>query len=382
MLHSPIQQYKKRSKIVFWLFTISTVSSISFLVACSQNVEPEKPKVEPINPVEKMPSNPFEKWGKYWDSALIKNPSAAIYEKVTSNKKPFVQLNTFGFKFFTFSDWYWAWYKPGDEKSLDGAVKIKKDDELVKGKTNEKTPKMKPNIAGGFIKKSEWIYENGNKHTWIWSGENSNFHIEEPEIQKNFDTNHKSISLIENEDDLKIALRFDDESWKTYYEYFKSIDKVTGWDYNNGCKYGPYCVAKKDIKSRFLPWSKTFNYPLIKEKMDLKKYNYLFLKDFWNLEVNNGEADVLLDGGITIEDYDIDIKNKNITLDFREKSALLPRQFVNNISWTGASNRLTSFMIPIEKNKLSDFDFNDWTITYKEHEYTTEIHDLWTKNEP
>ncbi|PAK20915.1 hypothetical protein CJJ23_04640 [Mycoplasmopsis agassizii] len=380
MLRLLIQKYKKISKTAFWLVTISTVSPVLILVACSQNLEPEKPKDKPTKPVEKpvekMPSNPFEKWGKNWDSFLEKNPSAAIYEKVTNDKKPFIQLNTFGFKYFTFSDWYWGWYYGGNEKSLEGSyIEIRKDDsdkdnELIDWKTGQETPKMEPFITGGFIKKPSWIYENGNKNIWYKKGdEKYKLYVEKSEIEKKFDTNHKSISLIKNEDDLKTALRFDNDSWKIYYEYFKSIDNewinVTGQKYKEVCYYGSGCEPIKDLTSRFLPWSKTFNYPLIKYKMNLNKYNYLFLKDFWNLWIPHVEADIFLEGGITIENYDIDVENKNITLDFREISGLLPMQFVQNMEWRARSDRLTSFMIPVEKNKLNDFDFNDWTITYK-----------------
>ncbi|PAK21342.1 hypothetical protein CJJ23_02265 [Mycoplasmopsis agassizii] len=283
---------------------------------------------------------------------------AAVYEKKTEEgDKPYVQLNTYGFKDYTFSDFKWAITTERFLVSMSVPI-VKANGSVITGQgfqTSDDEKAFNNELLFQYFGiKAKWDYKKFSKHEWL----KSNFYVVDKATQERFEDYQKSISLIKSDDDLKKALRLTDEEQLKYLNYYKEITPEI--DLENVKDETAY------FKERYMPWSKTFNFDVIKSKLDFKKYNYLFIKDFHRTIINSGEAVSRLDGGIDLKDYQIDVTNKKLTL----KTGAKPEtnegeQFiVNTAVWVDKSGRLNSFMIPIEKTELTEFDFNEWEIIF------------------
>ncbi|PAF55309.1 hypothetical protein [Mycoplasmopsis agassizii] len=311
---------------------------------------------------------------------------SALYEKQTSDNKPYLQFNMYGYPNFTFSNWIMT---TGDITNFkaDNYPIIKGNGEVIL-KTNEqyhadmeKFQKEKgldsedvykywvkkhydPNdYHTYFIPKFKWNYKQEQTFTRTFpkssNNYNANLYFVDDEMQKYDPSYQKSVSLIKNEDDLKASLRLDEKGKTVYKNYLNQLNELSSDK-----------KSHEDLEKEYLPWSSKFNYENIKNKLDFDKYSYLFIKDvasqilFYNIQ---GES--RLDGGVEISKYNVDINNKTINLEW----GWVPTS--NKGDFHGSSpairmsvpDRLTSFMIPVEKDKLSEFDFNEWKFLQKPH---------------
>ncbi|PAF55220.1 hypothetical protein [Mycoplasmopsis agassizii] len=283
---------------------------------------------------------------------------AAVYEKKTEEgDKPYVQLNTYGFKDYTFSDFKWA---ITDERSLVylGVPIVKANGSVITGQgaqTSEDAKAFNDELLFQYFAiKAKWDYKKLSKHEWL----KRDFYVVDKAMQERFEDYQKSISLIKSDDELKKALRLTDEEQLKYQNYYKAITPESELE-----------NVKDEVayfKERYMPWSNTFNFDVIKSKLDFKKYNYLFIKDFHKTILNHGEAVSRLDGGIDLKDYEIDVTNKKLTLKTGGKPETNDGESfaVTLAVEIDKSGRLNSFMIPIEKTKLTEFDFNEWEIIF------------------
>ncbi|PAF55475.1 hypothetical protein [Mycoplasmopsis agassizii] len=177
------------------------------------------------------------------------------------------------------------------------------------------------------------------------------------EDQKSTDKQFKSISLITDESSLKTQLRTSEEENEKFSKFAK--EKIDA-------------SLKGDDIEKMKPWNSYFNYDLINKKLDLKNNNYLFVKDLTHLIVYGesfGESGLVyhkVDKGIQMYDYIIDKENKTLTLKFSyfnvpEQDYLLTKPYEKQNRFTGP-NTITSFLLPVPKSELNDFDFNEWKI--------------------
>ncbi|PAK20986.1 hypothetical protein CJJ23_04230 [Mycoplasmopsis agassizii] len=177
------------------------------------------------------------------------------------------------------------------------------------------------------------------------------------EDQKSSDKQFKSVGLITDESSLKTQLRSSEKEKEKFSKFAK--EKI---DAN----------LKDDEIEKMKPWNSYFNYDLIKKKLDLKNNNYLFVKDLTHLIIYGefqGESSLVyhkVDKGIQVYDYIIDKENKTLTLKFSyfnvpQQDYLLTRPYEKQNRFTGP-NTITSFLLPVPKSELNDFDFNEWKI--------------------
>ncbi|PAK21188.1 hypothetical protein CJJ23_03180 [Mycoplasmopsis agassizii] len=339
MLYSHIQKYKKLRKLLFLASASIGASLIITLASCSHS--------------------------DFKHTRLKKD--AAIYQKTSSeDNKPYLKISTYGSKYYTFSDWYWEGPSVKEQAEQFG---IPMRDEtgkwLVKSAEN---PEVKSensnndkNIADSNSKNvtKEWF---GSKYKNVFTSDKlqekpaeskyGDFFYATKEIQKSDSSYLKSVSLVKNDSDLKSALRLDESGKEYYRKYFREINLSDKTD--------------KELYDDFSPWSNNFNYETFKNKLDFKNFNYLFLKDFANLIAYNDSPESILEGGVEIAKYEIDVVNKTIKIKF----FWTPTTFENDTTdvseiiqiWN--PKRLTSFMIPIKKDKLTSFDFDDWSFKY------------------
>ncbi|PAF55467.1 hypothetical protein [Mycoplasmopsis agassizii] len=91
-----IQKSKKYKKVFFVISSLLITSSVGVLIACSTNeamYKKETPLETPKVVIKQFPW-PLEK-------------GAAVYSKLTkADNDPYIQINLYGYKFFTFGNWY------------------------------------------------------------------------------------------------------------------------------------------------------------------------------------------------------------------------------------------------------------------------------------
>ncbi|PAK20995.1 hypothetical protein CJJ23_04275 [Mycoplasmopsis agassizii] len=123
----------------------------------------------------------------------------------------------------------------------------------------------------------------------------------------------------------------------------------------------------EEIKEKYFPWSSSFNYDTIKAKLDFDKYDYIFIKDVSYFFRNNLEEDYWLDESLEIDNYKIDVVNKNIYMKWgifvsQATKNDSSNQTVGDAISTSLPSKFYSFFLPFEKNKITDFEINDWSI--------------------
>ncbi|PAF55455.1 hypothetical protein [Mycoplasmopsis agassizii] len=254
--------------------------------------------------------------------------TAAIYSKKTSNNQEYVQLNIVGYnRYFSFSDWYWSYQRYGEDDTND------------------------PNqYFNNVVKKNKWEYDNKKIHEISLEGIGSSNWVEfnDFDSQKNFPNYLKTVSLISSQENLKKQLRLTADEENKYKNYLERVKKKT--------------LTNDEIKA-LMPWSDSFNEKSINSKLNLEKFDYIFLKDLWRYIESPMIQVSRVDAGIEIIDYIVNLENKTIKI----KTYIVPEKFqtsgvVNQgISWANPP-RTTSFLIPVEKGKISDFNMNEWNI--------------------
>ncbi|PAK21021.1 hypothetical protein CJJ23_04105 [Mycoplasmopsis agassizii] len=314
---------------------------------------------KPIYNEPEIPKTPYDNWIK---------KSAGVYEKLTFYSEPYIKLTTVGYNDYTFSDGYWT-YKDDNKnlfKILDkmNDIRMKKDKKFSEEDARKYlfNYKLLSSFAASFTKKDRWKYD-GTKN-YDWNSERGSYPVSSRfknfKAQKNLDPSLKTISLIKDENELKKSLRLTDEEQLKYKEYYERIyneNKSPDFDYK-----------------KHMPWSDTFNYDLIKQKLDFEKYDYLFLKDFWSFLYINVYFETMhsgvweLDGGIELGDFKIDANEKKIEIGLyippkksNEKPRKIPDRLPSSDIWY-EDPRLNSFLVPIEKGKINTFDLNDYNL--------------------
>ncbi|PAK21277.1 hypothetical protein CJJ23_02930 [Mycoplasmopsis agassizii] len=356
MLHLHIQKSKRIKKLLILLTTFIATSGVIALASCSSSDFK-------VKQLEK---------------------DASVYEKQTSDNKPYLQFNMYGYSNFTFSNWI----------MLNGGItKFKADNyPIIKGngevilKTNEEYhADMKkfqeekgldskdiykywvkkhydPNDHHTyFIPKFKWDYKKEQTYTRSFPKSSNNFNANlyfvDDEMQKYDSTYEKSVSIVKNKDDLKASLRLDEEGKTLYKNYLNKLNDLRHEK-----------IKPENLEKEYLPWSSKFNYENIKSKLDFDKYVYLFIKDVASqIFYSSIQGESKLNGGVEISKYNVDINNKTINLEW----GWVPTSEIGDFHGSspmirmGVPDRLTSFMIPVEKNKLSEFDFNDWKFLHE-----------------
>ncbi|PAK20981.1 hypothetical protein CJJ23_04205 [Mycoplasmopsis agassizii] len=275
--------------------------------------------------------------------------------KVLENQKSIVQLKYVGYEHFTFSDYWWSEFR---SKNIKLWTYSRLGIDIEKGLPSDKKEKF-------------WIQEKSNPETdnhevffKIDSLDNLKKGISKSTVlenslkkgdQKNSETQFKSVSLITDENSLKTQLRVTDE------EKFSKFVKE---------KIDPE-IKDEDI-DKMKPWNYYFNYDVIKQKLDLENNNYLFIKvltDFVDFPDSPNEEWLVyhkVDKGIQIEDYKVDVDLQTITLKFGYIT--VPEKPGRAVSWVEkpyifkTPETITSFLLPVSKNEITDFDFNEWKI--------------------
>ncbi|PAF54869.1 hypothetical protein [Mycoplasmopsis agassizii] len=334
MLHLPILSYKKnRKKLFLFLLSTLTFSSLLPLIACSYR--------EPGEPLKK---------------------GAAVYSKRTQNgNKPYTQINLYGYIDYTFSNYYPTYQdveefdgydvvvRNSSEKSEDPKFdhfKVRGIFEL--GKISPEQVEIRK-TWGMFAAKKEWIYKDSPIYNSLSDEQKKNFYLVDALEQTNEPEYQRFISLIKNEEDLKLNLRLSDEDQKVYDEYLKVRDYKNLND----------MVA---IRKEYSPWSDSFNYESVKQKLDLNNSDYIFIKDLSQFIRNKGTpTEYFLDGGLEIKNYKIDDINKTILVDWGwSPTTPFVNGSVNLAIQTGLPERFHSFLIPVEKGKIFNFNVFDW----------------------
>ncbi|WP_371246104.1 hypothetical protein ACA758_03425 [Mycoplasmopsis agassizii] len=303
----------------------------------------------------------------------ILEKGAAVYSKTTEvDKKPYVQINLYGYEQFTFGNWYRTGARPDSSYLTYRRIIIRNSIDNKNGEdpnwheTDVKSPfiigeetdeqKEIRKRWGLFVPKYKWIYNNSPIYNSLSDKQKDSFYLVDALEQNQEPDSQKFISLIKNEEELKSSLRLDEESKSTYLKYLKSIASES--ELKN--------VTDKDsyLEKKYLPWSNSFNYETIKSKLDLKKYDYIFIKDSGSYFRNSGEGiEVFLDGGLEIQDYKIDPNSKTFNIKWGHKPTV-PSGIdivVDTAIHSEPSSRYHSFLIPVEKGSISDFKVNDWS---------------------
>ncbi|WP_371246285.1 hypothetical protein ACA758_04535 [Mycoplasmopsis agassizii] len=370
----------------FILFSITTLSLVFLIttVACS-TATPDKP--EPAKPVQinkPIASRPINKKPKLvdpikkhhlvpvpWTGPKYPEPTifpmiekgAGVFEKSTQDDQPYLQISTWNYKRFTFSDFYWVFEDHFNENRYSDKSKIFYDEKekewsyaYDKSSNNSNDSK---NFAGRFLTKEYWEYGNSlNEEFHTDHGFFRDRVVRNFSEQKLYPDHLKSISLVKNEKDLKTVLRLNQEDQGKYLNYFREI---VGGHYNKH-KTPP---SEEELLKLFTPWSETFNFNTIKSKLDFANYDYLFAKDLNSLNtrtINYKIAD--LNRGVNINSYNIDPENKtlkiNLGFDFEKQICygFCAQTYEYRYGW----NRLNSMFIPIKKNSIDSFDMNRWNL--------------------
>ncbi|PAK20900.1 hypothetical protein CJJ23_04805 [Mycoplasmopsis agassizii] len=385
----------------FILFSIISLS-LGFLitaVACSTEI-PNKP--EPVKPaqinqpitsrpirkpklVDPIKKNHFVEVPVPWTEKEYPEPTifpkiekgAAIFEKSTQDDQPYLQISTWNYKWFTFSDFYWVFENHLNENWYLDKSKIFYDEKekkwsYARDKSSNNSNGSK-NFAGRFLIKEYWRYGDSmqkiinNNYGFYWS-ENIVRTFSE---QKPSPDHLKSISLVKNEKDLKTSLRLNQEDQSKYLNYFKILLE----DPN---KTPP---SDEELLREFTPWSDTFNFTTIKSKLDFANYDYLFAKDLYSLNTRTINYEIAdLNGGVNINSYNIDPENKtlkiNLGFDFEKQTCygICASTYEYRYEW----NRLNSMFIPIKKNSIDSFDMNQWNLDleflYPQKKDSLELH--------
>ncbi|PAF55163.1 hypothetical protein CJF60_00555 [Mycoplasmopsis agassizii] len=334
------------------------MTAVAALVSCSQTYPFDGGGICSCDPLP-----PYPGWSHYDD--WVKK-DAGVYEKTTFYNKPYIKLTTVGYNDYTFSDGYWTYNdnKKSLYKEMDKVKKLWQEQGKVFDQTKARDYlfnfKASSSFTTSFTKKDQWKYDS-KIHKWKSEFEKdyANSLFENFNAQKTLPTYLKTISLLKNEDDLKKALRLNDEDQLKYKEYFERIhnkNKSVDFDYK-----------------KYLPWSDTFNYEEINKKLDFKNYDYLFLKDFWSLKWERnynqfeGKGVPILDAGVEIADIKINPDSKKIQIGLYFVDSWI--SLGDGIHGSHLSNekmdkgdRLTSFLVPVEKGKIKNFDLNDYKI--------------------
>ncbi|PAK20898.1 hypothetical protein CJJ23_04795 [Mycoplasmopsis agassizii] len=319
-----------------YLIISSITLSLGFLitaVACTtENPEPpEKPKK--LDPV-KIPE--IEK-------------GAALFEKSTTDNKPYLQLNTWSYLKFTFSDFYWVFENYWIENSNGRFVEPR-----PYHYNEEEDSKIS---VGRFLKKDGWNYESLPSFTGLHDSGETAKRLRNFSEQNSYPNYLKSISLVKNEAELKKALRLNDDDQNKYLSYFKAIE-------NENQKKNKTDLSNEKILEKYLPWSKTLNLDTIKKNMDFSNYDYLFVKDLYSLKGGPHDNIADLSKGVNIDSYGFDLNTKTLKIKFGFDSEIDPCLDcpVNLIEYTGLWKRLNSMFIPIAKNSINSFDMNEWNL--------------------
>ncbi|WP_143823650.1 hypothetical protein, partial [Mycoplasmopsis agassizii] len=303
------------------------------------------------------------KTGPYapFDNKSILNGSG-LFEKTTEDNKSYLQLNTWNFMDFTFSDFQWIFEGIWTNGKIE---KARKDinPHAVSGRVIEAS--WLEQVQGSdrflkFVKKFMWQYEQELPNNTV-DVEDSRYidsgYIHDFKEQTNYPNHLKSISLIKNEKELKQALRLDDQTREKYLKYFKALEEHF-YSLLRDRK-----ITQDELSKKYLPWTDTFNFDSIKTKMDFKKYNYLFVKDLRSTlgDGNAGIAD--LNKGIKIKSYKIEHESQKLNIIFSYDKEVYPCHncpLDDALDHSWSWKRLSSMLIPIEKNKISEFNMNDW----------------------
>ncbi|PAF55162.1 hypothetical protein [Mycoplasmopsis agassizii] len=345
-----------KKKLLLSLTSITAVTAVAALVSCSQT----PPYDGGYSCDCERPRRPYDRYAGW-----IKK-GAAIYEKTTLYNQPYIKLTTVGYNDYTFSDGYWT-YKDNKKSVYKELDKLKK---LWSEQGNRFYSEWAENyfleyksrslFTANFTKKNQWKYD-AKIHKWGSKFEKGyvdslfkNFNA-----QKSLPTNLKTISLVKNQDELKKALRLTDEDQVKYKEYFERVhneNKLSNFDYK-----------------KYMPWSATFNYEEINKKLDFEKYDYLFLKDFLDLrwerieQNREGKGVPEMETGVEIADIKINPDKKRIEIglhidNFEEQYDGDSHGSYLDSEQMSKGDRLTSFLVPVEKGKIQNFDLNDYKI--------------------
>ncbi|WP_371246103.1 hypothetical protein ACA758_03420 [Mycoplasmopsis agassizii] len=335
----------KKRKLVFLFTTLAAgvISTIS-LVACSS-----------------IDYNPKEL-----------DKGAAVYSKTTEvDKKPYVQINLYGYEDFTFGNWY-PTYTNSNSSTLKYRELIIRNSSDNKATVDPEFPETGDKLItigeetdeqkevrkrwGLFVPKYKWIYNNSPIYNSLSDKQKDSDYLVDALEQKQEPDSQKFISLIKTDEELKSSLRLDEESKNLYLKYLESITEKSTLEN----------VIDKNafLEKNFLPWSNTFNYDAIKSKLDLKKYDYIFIKDlarYFHTEGNGSEY--FLDGGLEISNYEVDKNSKEISIswDYKPTAPKDKNLAAPDIILTGVSKRSHSFLLPVEKGGISDFKVDDWS---------------------
>ncbi|WP_371246098.1 hypothetical protein ACA758_03375 [Mycoplasmopsis agassizii] len=171
-------------------------------------------------------------------------------------------------------------------------------------------------------------------------------------IQKGYPNYLKSISLVTDQESLKKQLRLNDEDQKKHNTYLERIEGKT--------------LTTAEL-AKLKPWSESFNQQTIESKLTLKNHDYLFVKDLWEYFSPTAIRVSRVEAGIELLDYRIDIENKTIKM----KAGFVAEKFCSNCGHNARAvyaypPKTTSFLIPVEKGKITDFNMNEWNIILTE----------------
>ncbi|PAF55477.1 hypothetical protein [Mycoplasmopsis agassizii] len=340
MLHLHIQKFRKKftlKKVLLFSGLLAIPAFTSLAIACASYGET-------LTDEDKR----FAETGKGTDISL----------KTLGNKKVAVQLKHVGYEYFTFSDYWWSEYTSRDIRyvshmgsyGIDAEKSISDADRKSFWEKDKTNPNLENSEVFFKLDSIDNLKKEISKNTVL---ENS---IKQ-ENQNTSDKQFKSVSLITDEASLKTQLRLTDEEKQKFSKFIK--EKVDS-------------KLKDEEIEKLKPWNSHFNYNLINQKLDLENNNYLFVKDLTKmikLEGASTESELTyhkVNKGIQIDDYQIDKENKIITLKFSYKyiptiEGLIkddkerPNRFVN-------PETITSFLLPVSKSELSDFDMSEWKI--------------------
>ncbi|WP_371246283.1 hypothetical protein ACA758_04525 [Mycoplasmopsis agassizii] len=167
-----------------------------------------------------------------------------------------------------------------------------------------------------------------------------------------------------NQTELKQALWLEESDKEKYLKYFKMLEKTAHYSLNNKP------LSDQELSKKYFPWTDSFNFKTINSKMDFEKNNYLFIKDLRATNIYTGKGIGNLSKGIKIHSYKVEPDNKKVSITFSYDKeidpcpkCLIPESvYSSNAASEWYWKRLSSMFIPIEKNKLNDFNMNDWKI--------------------
>ncbi|PAK21339.1 hypothetical protein CJJ23_02790 [Mycoplasmopsis agassizii] len=397
----PILKYNKNKMFLILIAPVISVSTVSLFIACSPNIglnhkniqkdstplenkdipkapEPLEDKGSPKEPISPFSNkSTFKKSSTFDNTEIIKNSASNInkgphvpfndksilkgsglFVKTTIDNKNYLQLNTWNFMDFTFSDFQWIIENDWKNKKLDKTDKDRDSYNWYPVEINNSYISKWET----FIKKWNWEYE--PKFVADSSNQYEDF-IKYFSEQKPYPNHLKSVSLVKNEGELKQALRLEDQDREKYLKYFIALEDYLYW-------YKTEKLSDEELSKKYFPWTETFNFDAINSKMDFEKYDYLFVKDLRSTygDGNVGIGD--LSKGIKINSYKIEPESHKFTIEFLYDDEVDPcpncpldEQLNHYWSW----KRLSSMLIPIEKNKISEFNMNDWNLHIRGYSY-------------